>query len=394
MLTRGGSSGYVESIEHAFSGPPDGADPANFDTLALDDAGNLYGTTSEGGDVSCNCGVVFKLTSSGSGYAETILLTFDRTNGASPETGLVVVKHALFGTALGGRGVSGHGIVFELAAANGGYRETIIHQFSGNRDGSDPAGALTLGKGGILFGTTSGGGLNARGTVFKLVPSGAGYDERVIYDFPSLSGGAYPIGALTLDAATGTVYGTAAMGGAGNVGTAFSLTPHGGQYTARVLHAFTGGSDGATPLGNLILNGSSLYGVAEQGGGRGGLGVVYRLSPAGSGYAETTLHEFSARDLRGGQLPESGLVMDQGGDLFGTTIAGGMGPSGGYGVAFELVPSGARYTERILHAFGSGTDGGAPSGGLVAGKDGTLYGTTAFGGGSFDGGTVFQLRAR
>ncbi len=304
------------------------------------------------------------------------------------------MKHRLFGTAIGGDSASGGGVAFELAPSKTGYRETILHEFSGGRDGFEPLGTLTLGKGGVLFGTTAEGGLAGLGTVFKLRPSGTGYTETVIYYFPLQSAGAYPKGSLALDAATGALYGTTTQGGATNNGIAFSLTPQGAGYNVKMLHSFTGGSDGAQPLGNLILRGSSLYGVAMSGGARHGLGVVYRLSPSGSGYLETTLHEFSGRRLRDGQLPDAGLVMDKAGDLFGTTQAGGIGPSGGYGVVFELVPSGAQYTERILHAFAGGADGGGPNGGLIAGGDGTLYGTTFFGGGSADAGTVFQLRPR
>ncbi len=384
-------SGYIESIVHAFAGPPDGAVPGELDNLVLDDAGNLYGTTSEGGNASCECGVVFKLTPSASGYAETVILTFDRVNGLAPQAGLLAVKHRLFGTAIGGDSASGGGVAFELAPSKTGYRETILHEFSGGRDGFEPLGTLTLGKGGVLFGTTAEGGLAGLGTVFKLRPSGTGYTETVIYYFPLQSAGAYPEGSLALDAATGTLYGTTTQGGATNNGIAFSLTPQGAGYNVKMLHSFTGGSDGAQPLGNLILRGSSLYGVAMSGGARHGLGVVYRLSPSGSGYLETTLHEFSGRRLRDGQLPDAGLVMDKAGDLFGTTQAGGIGPSGGYGVVFELVPSGAQYTERILHAFAGGADGGGPNGGLIAGGDGTLYGTTFFGGARPDAGTVFSI---
>jgi uncharacterized repeat protein (TIGR03803 family) len=189
---RDASSGYIESVDHAFAGPPDGAVPGGFDNLVLDDAGNLYGTTTGGGSASCNCGTVFKLTPSTSGYAETILLTFNRVDGSSPQAGLLAVKHALFGTALGGSSISDGGVVFELSPARTGYRETIVHQFSGNRDGFAPAGALALGARGVLFGMTSGGGRGKRGTVFKLAPSGTGYVESIIYDFPSSSGGRSP----------------------------------------------------------------------------------------------------------------------------------------------------------------------------------------------------------
>jgi uncharacterized repeat protein (TIGR03803 family) len=387
------ASRYVESIDHDFAGPPDGAIPTG--NLVLDTAGNVYGTTSEGGDPSRNCGIVYKLTPSGSGYAETVILTFVGDNGCAPSAGLLAVKHSFFGTtSLGGDSVSGVGVAFELTPSKTGYRETILHEFSPGRDGVNPVGTLTLGNDGALFGMTYAGGLNEAGTVFKLTPSGTGYTETVILDFGSPTGGQSPLGSLTFDARTGTLYGTTSRGGAQGRGTVFSLTPSGASYNVKLLYSFTK-SSGGVPYGNLILRGSSLYGVTELGGrGQNSLGVVYRLSPSGSGYVETTLHDFSGRRLQDGQLPGPGLLMDKAGDLFGTTEAGGMGPSGGYGLVFELVPSGTHYTEHILHAFAGGADGGSPSGGLVAARDGTLYGTTDFGGGSAEVGTVFQLLHR
>jgi len=148
----------------------------------------------------------------------------------------------------------------------------------------------------------------------------------------------------------------------------------------RVLHSFSGGSDGQGPFGGVVLdNKGNLYGTTVNGGANGA-GTVFKVSPNG---AETILHNFAV-DGVDGFWPEAGLIIDENGNLYGTTIHGGANDGG---TVFEVRPNGA---ERVLHSFGSGSDGAYPEAGLARDQNGSLYGTT-FGGGTNGYGSVFVV---
>lgn len=201
----------------------------------------------------------------------------------------------------------------------------------------------------------------------------------------------------------GTLYGTALQGGtssacASGCGTVFALTPSvakDGTWTETVLHTFTGGSDGAFPQAGLVMDqNGALYGTAYGGGA--GAGAVYQLTPpatAASPWAFTVLYAFSGGS--DGANPQSRLVMDQAGALYGTTFYGGLLQcplNTGCGTLFQLTPpviSGGAWTEKVLYTFTGGSDGANPVAGLIMDKNGALYGTTYSGG--LGGGTVFQL---
>jgi uncharacterized repeat protein (TIGR03803 family) len=178
---------------------------------------------------------------------------------------------------------------------------------------------------------------------------------------------------LTIDKA-GNLYGTASFGGSGGFyrtgggcyqgagcGLVFKIAPDG---TETILHVFGNGSDGANPQSNLLADkAGNLYGVTFT-GGASGRGAVFKLTPDGT---ETVLHAFAPDD---GSGPSGGLIMDKAGNLYGTT-------SGGSGTVFKLAPDG---TETVLHAFTGGTDGSIPVADLISDREGNLYGTTMFGG--------------
>jgi uncharacterized repeat protein (TIGR03803 family) len=208
--------------------------------------------------------------------------------------------------------------------------------------------------------------------------------ETVIYSFPGGTVGTTPYAGLIFDAA-GNLYSTAYLGGAKRYGSVFELTPGTGGWQGSFLHAFRDRTDGGNPTSNLLFDGSgNLYGTTNYGGGVNGTGcvpigcgVVFELSPAGGGvWHETILHTFfkSAND---GADPNNDLIMDAAGNLYGTTGAGG---AKGQGIAFKLSPAGGGWDETILHAFGYGRDGLAPFGGMILDAGGNLYGTTAYGG--------------
>ena len=203
-------------------------------------------------------------------------------------------------------------------------------------------------------------------------------------------GGSEPDGALILDR-HGDLYGTTAVGGAHESGTVFKLTRTSGDtWSERVLYSFCSVSkcdDGSTPIASLISDASgNLYGTTVHGGANG-VGTVFKLSPrSNGGWTESVLYSFcSANDCGDGWYPAASLILDQAGNLYGTTEYGGLpNCQHGCGVVFKLTPSaGGRWSESVLHSFCSLTncvDGAMPAAGLTSDATGNLYGTTAYGG--------------
>jgi uncharacterized repeat protein (TIGR03803 family) len=394
----------------------DGANP--YAGLAADKTGALYGTTSNGGGSSMcpsgGCGTVFKLTPSGSGYTESVLYRFQGypNDGVHPFAGLITDKTgALYGTTLYGGAYTlpacqaGCGMVFKLKPTGSGYAMSFPYLFQGGSDGSGPTGVLIADKTGAFYGTTSSGGGGSAcktqgfivgcGTVFKLTPAGSGYKESVLYSFQGGRDGAYPYAGLIADA-SGALYGTTVYGGIGiacrapGCGTVFKLTPAGSGYVENILYRFRGGNDGRHPYAGLISDTSgALYGTTIYGGGTCSFscGTVFKLTPVGSGYAESILHSFQNRD--DGATPFAGLIADKTGVLYGTTAGGGSGPCR-CGIVFNLAPASSGYTEQILYSFRGGNDGTGPEAGLIF-RNRALYGTTAGGGGASGYGTVFKV---
>ncbi len=340
---------------------------------------------------------------------EKVLHSFHNHPSNTPAPGLVFDSAGnLYGTTpFGGlqRCVRGCGTIFQLAPrAGGGWGYHVIYSFRGGQDGAEPSGPLTVDSGGNLYGTTQGGGSsacnNGCGTVFEMTSSAGVWTENVLYRFNGTNG-IQPYAGVTLDAA-GNIFGTTLIGGTGDCGggcgIAFELTPSGGEWTETVLYRFTGGSDGALPVAPMIFDGSgNLYGTASAGGigscGGTTCGVVFELTPAGSGWTETVLYSFTGGKHDGGS-PLGALVFDSSGTLYGTTERGGSRAcNGGCGTVFELTPSATAWTETVLHIFQNKKDGAYPYNvALVFDQAGALYGTTTSGGRSDCGcGTAFKL---
>jgi len=318
-LTRTGSA-YTESVIYRFgaSGVQDGYFPWIGSALAIDRTGALYGTNAYGGRVF-GSGTVYKLTPTASGYEETILHTFQGPDGASPTSNPVLDQSgALYGTAIYGPELSSAldtGVVYKLTPTKSGYTFSILHRFgsAGPNDGNQPWGGLLLdGKTGDLYGTTLYGGTTHNsqfgdGTVFRLSPTASGYRYTIIHNFQG-SDGAWPYASLIMDSAGG-LYGTASSGGlssskcsanGGTCGVVYKLTPASSGYVETVLYEFTGGSDGSDPARPLVADGSgTLYSTTSSGGQYGtGFddeegGTVFELVRTQSGYREVTLHEFN-----------------------------------------------------------------------------------------------------
>jgi uncharacterized repeat protein (TIGR03803 family) len=408
-----------ETVLYNFTGGADGGQPVG--TMVLDNAGNLYGATEAGGEF--NKGTVFMVTAAGQ---ECVLHSFGAFNGDGefPVAGVIFDSAGnLYGTTLGG-GTQLDGTVFKLTGVGCSWVEQILYSFCSVgypmncNDGSTPEAALTLYNGGILLGTTTSGGGNggANGVVFQLVPSGSGYAESVIYNFPQSINGAVPGSGLAVDS-NGNLYGEVFLGGTGNVGLVYKLVAQsGGGWNYTVIFNFNGPNGGNALGDSVILDASgNLYGTTEGGGicGQflGGCGVVYELSTNGNGgYNQTRLYQFAGG--LDGALTQAGLTMDSSGNLYGSTVhGGGAGCGNGYGCGldFELIPiAGGNWTEAILNGF-NGTDGRRPEAGLTLplatanhvtaqnsprpikrGCPGGCYGSTLQGG-AYDQGVVYSL---
>lgn len=362
-----------EVVLHNFAAPPG---LTSYSGVIRDSAGNLYGTTRSGG--LYNDGVVFKVDSAG--HTEVLHSFKGQADGAHPLAGVVGDGAGnLYGTTTSGGGSTRAGVVYKL---DGTGHETILHRFTGD-DGGAPHASVIRDAGGNLYGTTAGvgSGLARFGSVYKLDPAG---HLTVLYRFTGGADGRAPISGLTGDGA-GNFYGTTTGGGSAGAGVVYKLD-NTGHLT--VLYNFTGGADGSAPFAGLVRDSAgNLYGTTSAGGDASArAGVVYRLDVAGH---LTVLHTFTGGADGGG--PNSDLILDAAGSLYGTTTSGGTGnTSGGAGVVYQLDATG-HY--RVLYNFTGAADGGAPQGGaLVLDSLGTLYGTTSLGG-SVSGGVVFALDA-
>jgi hypothetical protein len=346
----------VEAPIYVFKGAPDAGDPRG--TLVADASGTLFGATLTGG-----------------------------------------TDNDL--TGLGGL----WGAIFAVASPKGAYAERVIYSFHGGTDGWRPYGKLAVGRGGVLFGATSDGGLGSGGTIFSLTATPAGYVHRIVYAFAGGADGSGPLGGLTR-AAGDIYYGTTAFGGSPactyGCGTVFRIARRGRRYVETVLYAFAGGSDGERPKSSIVIDrDGNLFGTTEVGGGskvcNGGCGTAFELTRTKTGYSERVLYAFAGG--ADGEYPEAALLIGARGTLFGTTNQGGgtiCNSGTGCGTVFALTPGPSGYSESLIHRFllhNDLTDGYFPNAELVAGPDGRLYSTTLSGGfqNTYGFGTVFAL---
>jgi uncharacterized repeat protein (TIGR03803 family) len=404
--------------------PNDGVGPQG--GLIADAAGNLYGTASGGGLLGG--GTVFELSppASSGPWTETILYNFSSSGsgGVAPESSLVFdTAGNLYGTTANGGGANG--TVFQLVSpgsSGAAWTYNVLYTFQGgNNDGEVPFSGLIFDSAGNLYGTTFYGGPCNNGSVFELSPPaapGGAWIESVLHFFRfSCNGrtgpdGAGPYGPLALiDKA---LYGTTwSGGGTTDSGIVFKLSPPiAGNTTWREqsLYTFTGGPDGGHPsagLAHASFLRNNLYGTTQYGGnespcsnGIPGCGVVFELSPpsiGGGAWTETVIYSFvNGSD---GSLPSSPVIFGVSGDLYSTTSVGGGGTcdyisDAGCGAVFKLKPSGSGgpWVETTLHSFTGNTSGdqGADVSGLVFGRSQKLCGTTGVNNvGGF--GTIFSV---
>jgi uncharacterized repeat protein (TIGR03803 family) len=309
---------------------------------------------------------------------EAVLYSFGGgSDGANPESRLTPQGGNLYGTTFGGG--LGSGTVFELSPnGSGGWTETVLYKFCSAQncaDGANPTYSyVTFDSRGNLYGTAYAGGANGYGVVFELSPAQSGWTETVLYSFANSPDGANPVNGLLMDTA-GNLYGTTFAGGITGNGTVFEMTSSGGKWTERDIYDISSTNSGLT----MDAHGD-IFGTTYR--------TVFELIPNGSGGWNPTVIFTFTNAAKTGWNPNGTPVLDSAGNLYGTTLTGGLN---GGGTAYKLIPAKVgKWTEQILHAFGAPNS--HPLAGLVFDSSGNLYGTTSQGG-RFGDGTVFELAA-
>ncbi len=309
------------------------------------------------------------------------------SDGATPRfSNLIEDKQGnLYGTTnFGGDATCQCGAVFELTPSGA---ESVLYRFTGGSDGAQPYAGLEKGPDGNFYGTTTQGGggscTGGCGTVFRITPAGV---ETVLYRFAGGTDGSFPFSRLHADK-HGNLFGTTLKDGDPSCacGTVFELASDG---TETVLHIFAGGSDGASPQSPLVADeNGNLFGSTSKGGGNSGCGfgcgTIYEV--AAHNTHVSILHALSYGD---GQLPSGAMVIDASGNLYATAMGGG---DQGLGTVFKVMPNGGSTT---LYSFKGGFDGKAPATGVTGDGQGNLYGTTQQGGDAHcQCGTIFTFNA-
>jgi uncharacterized repeat protein (TIGR03803 family) len=337
------------TVLHDFTDGTDGALPGA--GITVDRAGNLYGGTEYGGDLSC------------------------------------------FG---GGEGLpNGCGVLFREKKTGSSWLFDPIYIFPAKQSGylASYPGGLAIGPNGSLYGITNEGGIQENGTVFNAAPPAtsnvfAPWDYNLLHEFTGNDGAAPTrLDPVQFDSA-GNIYGAATYGGPANDGVVYKLTPSGGGWTESVLYSFTGGSDGEHIRGMTFDDQGNIYGVAAYGGNSDcdyGCGTVYKLTRSKSGWRKTTLHVFQ-QGINGGW--PGPLIRDKAGNLFGLTEA--YGPDNNGGTVWELSPSHGGWTFTMLHAFPTSTVWDYGPYPLTMDATGNLFGISNWGG-AYTYGFLFEL---
>jgi uncharacterized repeat protein (TIGR03803 family) len=288
-------------------------------------------------------------------------------------------------------------LVLATVSAQSAQAQTfsVIYSFAGHDSSAHPIGGLTIDQHGNLYGTSAWGGLDGPGTLFELKRTGSGFVYSDIHNFGNGTDGNFPWDAPTFGP-NGTLYGTTNGGGSHGEGTVFNAQPPARvcgsiscPWEETTLYSFTRGTDGGNPQSGIIFDASgNIYGTNVNGGL--GYGVVYEMTPSDGGWQYQVLYRFT--NGQDGANPVSQLMFDSAGNLYGTTESGGLPGCGGFGcgTVYQLSPSASGWTEHTLYSFHGGSDGGQPMGGLITDSAGNLYGATG-GSNASPGGTVYEI---
>jgi uncharacterized repeat protein (TIGR03803 family) len=332
------SSAGVHTVLYSFTGGSDGGQP--YKGVTLDAHGNLYGTAVTGGSGSCEggCGVVYKLTKSGSRWTQSVIHKFTGgTDGSGPGSPVAFdSKGNFYGTTPTG-GAHGLGVVYQLKPNPTGWSFQVIHAFTGGIDGNGgSAGHLLVDTAGNLFGVCTVGGANGFGNVYEISRSGSAWVFNTLYSFKDQPDGASPYGAVVFDK-SGNLFGTTYYAGANDKGTVYKLTHNpNGTWTEGVLYSFKGGTDGASPISSLVPDsGGNFYGTTSEGGASAcGCGVIFKLAKGTSGkWTESVVYRFPGTPSPG--FAYNGMVSGTAANFYGATVHGG---SDNDGALYELIP--------------------------------------------------------
>jgi uncharacterized repeat protein (TIGR03803 family) len=380
-------------VLHNFGAAGDGSLPSG--PLVVDARGNVYGATS-GGDTGCkgsgSGGTVFELEPQASGrWQETVLYCFaGQWTDGFPDSGVAIgINGALYGTSAGG--VNDLANVYQLTPAKEGWTFSVLYNLGGS--------CVVPGRTGNLYGCLGPGQFQA-GAIAELVPGSGGWNYTELYSFCSdtnCPAGDGPYSPLSWDM-HGNLYGTTLYGGtdypkcpwSGGCGVAFRMTPNSdGTWTYDVLHLFASfRGDGERPYAGLVVDvGGNAYGTAWAGGPNGS-GTIFKLTPTGPGWKQTTLYDFP--NCAEGCGPTTTLALDKAGSLYGSG-AGGNPDCGSYscGTIFKLTPqTNGQWKYSVIHKF-VGKDGAFPYGVIVDDK-GNVFGTTEAGG-TYNTGVAFEI---
>jgi uncharacterized repeat protein (TIGR03803 family) len=344
-----------------------GAFPAN-DLIMYNSL--LYGTTP--GDGVNIFGNIFSITTAGA-YVDMYEFASNGINGSDPVGDLTAYNNVLYGMTHQG-GTGGGGVIYSINPTTKAL--TVLSNFgSGNNNGFYPEAGLIVSGTGIMYGTTTSGGMFGNGNIFSFNPSGNVYTD--LYDFDqALGGGIVPNASLVLSASGTVLYGTASLGGPDNEGVVFSVNTNGTGFTTLVNF---GGARGQNPDGSLLLVGSTLYGMSNAGGNNvDSVGTIYSVNTDGTGFA--TLLDFNGTN---GANPYGALIANSG-TLYG--LATGGGTIGG--VLFSIGTNGSGYTNLVNFGVNN-VIGASPHGSLLLSNN-VLYGMTLSGGKGY--GTVFSYK--
>ncbi len=395
MLVCGAGAPGTFKVLYSFTGDPDAEYPST--DLVIDGAGNLYGMTVLGGDFGS--GTVFRLSPSGNGWTATVLYSFTSTaDGGQPYGGVTLDDEGnLYGTAVvGGTGgtcvEAGCGVVWKLTNSEGSWSQSVIYNFTGGDDGYGPGGPVVFDNVGNLYGMTPTGGEFGLGVIYQLSPDGEGeWTLTVLHAFTGGEDGATGSSGRLLIDRGGNILGVATVGGEHGAGTIFRLSPSqsetsvtGVTWTLKTLYSFKGEPDGVFPYGGLVRDKwGNLYGTTYYGGEHGD-GTIYKLAYNNGRWHESVLYSFTGG--ADGAYPISRLVFDSAGRLYGTTSEDGAAGCN-CGTIFRLTtsPAGTGATRvEVVHQF-TGPDGAYAYNGLVRDSAGNFYGTTVNGGAEDDG---------
>ena len=326
----------VHTVLYNFTGGSDGGEP--YKGVTLDSAGNLYGTAVTGGGGACEggCGVVFKLTKSGSSWLQTVIHTFNGSDGSGPGSPVAIDKHGIvYGTTPTG-GSFGIGVVYQLRPNGSDYAFRIIHTFTGGNDGGGgSAGRMVIDKNGNLFGVCTVGGANGFGTVFQLSPVQGQWHLTTLYAFKDSPDGALPYGSVVFDKA-GNIFGTTYYAGANDLGTVYTLQHKNGGWTEAVLYSFKGGTDGANPISSLVADAAgNFYGTTSEAGAAScGCGVIFKMTKGTNGkWTESVAYRFPGTPQPG--FAYNGMIGDSSGSFYGASVHGG---SANEGAIYKFTP--------------------------------------------------------